>query len=474
MAELQHKSRIMEFTIRQRAIDIVEQLLQNDPEIIGFGVYIWNITETCEVISMLKSLRADIKIIIGGPEVSYETELSPLYPWVDYIICGQADFSFAQICRQIKNGLNTSQKIINAESFHPNVLNLPYQFYNDDDIDHRVVYVEASRGCPFKCEFCLSSLDKTAQAFDIDLFLQEMDKLYQRGVRHFKFVDRTFNLNIKISERILQFFLDRLDDNLFLHFELIPDRLPEALKTLISQFPQGSLQFEIGIQSFNPEVQKIISRKQKHQQSCDNIRWLREFSSAHLHTDLIAGLPGEDLKSFAEGFDLLISLQPQEIQLGILKRLRGTPIIRHNEQFCMNYNPNAPYNILSTRDMGFDTLQRLNRFARYWDMFANSGRFRASLPFLLAEQPFDRFLQFSDWLYKNSRQTHKISLENLFRYLHQYLLQCKQGSGFVALLQKDFSQCGIKGRFEQKVQGIRLVSLDKSSTCAKRQQRHLS
>lgn len=204
--------------------------------------------------------------------------------------------------------------------------------YTDEDIAHRTLYVEACRGCPFRGEFFLSSLDKTAWTFDTDLFLDEMEKRYRRGARNFRFVDRTFNLNIKRSLQIIQFFLKKLEaaplDPIFAHFELVPDHLPDALKEAILQFPAGSLQLEIGVQSFNTNVQSLISRKQNNEKSEDNIRWLREHTHAHMHADLIVGLPGENIDSFAKGFNRLVDINPHEIQAGILKRLRGTPVLR--------------------------------------------------------------------------------------------------------------------------------------------------
>ncbi len=468
MEELQPRSQIIEFMISQRPIDIAEQILQQQPKIVGFGVYIWNISQTTEVISILKALRPQLKIILGGPEISYETEKSPAFGYADFIITGQGDFAFRDLCRDLLAARPSLNKIIHAAPFHPQQLKLPYQYYTDEDIRQRVLYVEASRGCPFKCEFCLSSLDKTAQPFDIEQFLGEMEKLYQRGARHFKFVDRTFNLNIKTSRRILQFFLQKPLDDLFLHFELIPDRLPDELRALIEQFPPGSLQFEIGIQTFNPDVQQHISRRQDHQKTLANLRYLFNHTAVHLHTDLIAGLPGEDLASFARGFDLLISLQAQEIQMGILKRLRGTPIIRHSETFDMVFNPNPPYTVLSTSTMDSTTLFRINRFARYWDMIANSGRFAHCLPDILGEQPFDRFMALSDWLFETTQQTHKIALPRLFKLLYDY----HASEHFTELLQKDFERSGIKGRFDA-VTGANIKGDRKAPAASSRQQRHL-
>jgi hypothetical protein len=273
----------------------------------------------------------------------------------------------------------------------------------------------------------LSSLDKTAWPFDIDQFLAEMESLYQRGARLFKFVDRTFNLNIKTSLKIMQFFLDKLEANpadpVFAHFEVVPDHLPDALKEGIRKFPEGTLQFEIGIQSFNPEVQSLISRKQNNQKAAENIRWLCTESHAHLHVDLIAGLPGETMESFGKGFDHLVAVGPHEIQFGILKRLRGTPIIRHTDEYALRFDPQPPYTILENRDIPFTDMQRLVRFARYWDMVANSGRFANTLPVMLGDAPFARFMAFSDWIFANTDATHRIALDRLAALVSQWLQQ---------------------------------------------------
>jgi hypothetical protein len=271
-----------------------------------------------------------------------------------------------------------------------------------------------------------------------------MESLYQRGARLFKFVDRTFNLNIKTSLKIMQFFLDKLeahpDDPVYAHFELVPDHLPDALKEGIAKFPPGALQFEIGIQSFNPAVQTLVSRKQDNQKAADNIRWLTKQSHAHMHVDLIAGLPGETVESFAEGFNKLWALEPHEIQFGILKRLRGTPIIRHTQEFGMVYDPYAPYTILANKDIDFSTMQRLVRFARYWDLVANSGRFGHTLPVLLGDAPFQRFMAFSDWLYANTDATHRIALERLVTMVSRYLqTQGMDKADADALLASDYS-----------------------------------
>ena len=424
---LRAQTQLREFVIGQRSVQIVEDLLALNPRVIGLGVYIWNVVETTQVVRLLKTLRPDVKVVLGGPEVSFEVHSQEICRLADHVITGWGDVTFPKLCRALLKlpggGPQPLMKVVPGEQPPLAELALPYHEYTGEDLAKRLLYVEASRGCPFKCEFCLSSLDKTAWAFELDRFMAEMDTLYQRGARNFKFVDRTFNLKVDFSVRILQFFLDRMQPDLFVHFEVVPDSLPDKLKALIAQFPAGSLQFEVGIQSFNPDVQQRISRKQDNAKTADNLRWLVTESRAHVHADLIFGLPGETLESFAAGFDRLHALAPHEIQFGILKRLRGTPITRHTADFAMVYDPHTPYTILQNSTIDFSTLQRINRFARYWDMVANSGRFSLGLNLLLGGgSAFNNFLSFSDWLWCTTGKTHEFALEKLLDLLHDHLV----------------------------------------------------
>jgi radical SAM superfamily enzyme YgiQ (UPF0313 family) len=425
MGELREQTRIQEFVIGAKTTELVERILATQPKIVGFGVYIWNVEETTKLVATLKQVAPHVIIVLGGPEISHETNGQAIVQLADYVVTGWGDVTFPKLCGEILHGPKPLMKVHAGVQPPMAEIALPYSLYSDEDIAHRTLYVEASRGCPFKCEFCLSALDKTAWPFNIDAFLAEMEALHARGARLFKFVDRTFNLNIKTSLKIMQFFLDKLaanpDDPVYAHFELVPDHLPDALKEGIAKFPPGALQFEIGIQSFNPVVQANISRKQDNGKAAENIRWLCEHSHVHMHVDLIAGLPGETVESFAEGFDKLWALGPHEIQFGILKRLRGTPIIRHTGEFGLVFDPHPPYTILANRDIDFPTMQRLVRFARYWDLVANSGRFNHTIHVLLGARPFDGFMAFSDWLYANTDATHRIALDRLAALVGRWL-----------------------------------------------------
>ncbi|RJG04759.1 radical SAM protein [Noviherbaspirillum cavernae] len=479
MGDLQDETRLHEFVIGAKTADVVEKLLAHQPRIVGFGVYIWNVEETTRVVAMLKRVAPEVVIVLGGPEVSYEPQEQRVVQLADYLVTGWGDVTFPQLCRQILRGPKPLMKIHAGVQPPLSDIALPYRFYTDEDIAHRTLYVEASRGCPFKCEFCLSSLDKTAWPFDLDAFLGELESLHARGARLFKFVDRTFNLNIKSSLRIMQFFLDKLedapDDPVFAHFEVVPDHLPDALKEAIAQFPPGTLQFEIGIQSFNPEVQALVSRRQNNEKATDNIRWLCAHSNAHLHVDLIAGLPGEDIESFARGFDKLVTLQPHEIQFGILKRLRGTPIIRHTDAYRMAFDPYPPYSILATDRIDFATMQRLVRFARYWDLVANSGRFAHTLPLILGDAPFANFMALSDWLYAHTDATHRIALEKLAALVARWLRERGNDEAVIAAsLASDYAGQASMSSSKTAARAGDKAALTSPAALPQRQARHLA
>lgn len=425
MGELQGHSKILEFEISQLAVDIVERLLAEQPTIIGLGVYIWNVQRSREVVSLLRRVAPDVTIVLGGPEVSYETQGQPIIELADYVITGEADLAFAALCEQLLSGNRPAQKIQRASLPDLGIVKMPYAQYTEDDLRNRMLYVEASRGCPFTCEFCLSSIDIPVRQFPLEQLMEELDSLHKRGARTFKFVDRTFNLNVRIARTILSFFLERMEPGLFVHFEMVPDRFPEQLRETVALFPQGALQLEIGIQSFNPDVGKRISRRQDFSKVEDNLRFLKASTQAYLHVDLIAGLPGEDIDSFAAGFDKLINLDPQEIQVGILKRLKGTPIGRHDAEWEMKFSDEPPFEIVSSKTMSFIQLQGMRRFSRYWDLIWNSGNFELGKRLIMDREvsPFWAFWLLSEWIYHRTGRKSHIQLRKLMELMFVYLTE---------------------------------------------------
>jgi len=424
MGKLQHETSICEFTINDNIQDVAEQLLAGRPAIIGIGVYIWNAVQASELVATIKRVAPETIIILGGPEVSY----SPMrvnFDRADLVIQGEGDVAFGELCRAILGGLPPKERIIRAHLPDLGSIALPYDHYSDEDVAHRYIYVEASRGCPFLCEFCLSSIDEKVRNFDIDAVLEHLERLWQRGVRSFKFIDRTFNLNVKIAARLLDFFLSKCEaEPCFVHFEVIPDHFPEALKERISRFPAASLQLEIGIQTLNEEVARRIHRNLKLKKIEQNIRFLESETAAHMHLDLIVGLPGESLASFGENLNRLCAMTASEIQIGILKKLSGTTLNRHDHDYGMVYSDRPPYDILKNSCLSFEDIQQMKRFARFWDLFYNSGNFKQCMSLLWPDgDVFKSFHAFSVWIYGQTQSTWKISLERLAELLFNYLTQ---------------------------------------------------
>ncbi len=427
LQELEPRAALWEGDIHQQPLEVVEQILSRIPRIVGLGVYIWNVLETRAVVSLLKRVRPEVDVVLGGPEVSHETDGQELAGMADYVIAGEADLEFADLCRALLTGQRPAGKLIVAAPPDPGALRLPYRLYRDEDLAQRMVYVESSRGCPFHCEFCLSSLDVPVRAFPLEPLLKEFEGLLERGLRRFKFVDRTFNLEIGRSVAILDFFLNHWTPGLFLHFEMIPDHFPRVLRERVRRFPAGSLQFEVGLQTLDSDVGERIRRRQDNAAAEENFRFLREETGVHVHADLILGLPGESIEGFARGFDRLVQWNPQEIQVGLLKRLRGTTLGRHDAEWGMVYRAEPPYDLLCNHLIDFATMQRLRRFARYWDLVANSGNFVETTPRLWSEasSPFAAFLAWSDWLYRRLGRQHAIALDRLAEELFRYLVDVR-------------------------------------------------
>ena len=421
---LHDRSIIVEFDNSLAPQAAAEKLLAHNPEIVLFSVYIWNLTVTAETAAILRTVRPDLKIVIGGPEVSYEYEDLALFRTADHLICGEGEGVIEKICRDLLNGTSLP-KVINAPPADLKNIALPYDEYTDEDIAHRRIYVETSRGCPFKCEYCLSALEENVRFFPPDRIFPMFGKLIERGVRIFKFLDRSFNINAAHAAAVLRFFLENRRDGMMLHLEWEPEHLPPSLEKLIAEAPPGFLQLEVGVQTFNPEVAGRIERPLDAEKVESHIRTLAALPSVHLHADLIAGLPGETFDSIAAGFDRLHACGPDEIQLGILKKLRGAPIAKHDVEWQMVYNTSPPYDALQTATLSFVELQKIRRFARYWDITVNNGRFPQTAPLLWKNQRsvFAAFMEWSVWLYEQTHTTFGFTPARLAQLLEQFLTE---------------------------------------------------
>jgi radical SAM superfamily enzyme YgiQ (UPF0313 family) len=422
LQELQERAKIVEFTINDQTQTIAEEIIKHHPKIIGISVYIWNARETSDLIEILKKILPDTIIVLGGPEAGYLPHRVD-FSKADYIISGEGEEVFYELCKNIIALTPQQEHFIRAPIPDIKKITLPYRAYSDDDVAHRYIYVEASRGCPFECEFCLSSIDEKVRNFQLDELLAEFELLWDRGARSFKFIDRTFNLNMTFANRILDFFLSK-EPPYFAHFEVIPDHFPDVLKDKIARFPVGALQLEIGIQTLDPVIAQGINRPLKLEKIYDNLRFLENETSAHIHLDLIVGLPGETLEGFGRNLDKLMSITSCEIQIGILKNLSGTTLSRHDKEHGMMYSDTPPYDILQNDNLTFIQIQKMKRFARFWDIFYNSGSFKKTVTLLWGNgSVFESFYAFSEWIYTQTLSTWKISLDRQISLLHAYLCE---------------------------------------------------
>lgn len=414
---------IREFISAQSPSEIAEALLAESPRVLGFGVYIWNVRAATQVVETVKRVRPDICIVLGGAEMGYEYEGTELFSHADYLILGEGEAAFAHLAEAVLSGNAPAEKVIAAPRPSLSSLTLPYSLYDAEDLANRCTYVEASRGCPFQCDFCLSALEPGVREFPLDWFLDAMENLIARGARQIRFVDRTFNIREERAEAILRFFLSHWREGLRVHFEIMPDRLSKRLLDLMAEFPPGGIHLEVGVQTFDPGVQEAIARRQCLETTEANLRFLRTHTGALLHADLVAGLPGESWASFAAGFDRLLGLEPHEVQVGILKRLKGAPISRHAAARKMIFASEPPYEVLQTDLLDFFQLQRIKRFARYFDLYVNAGNFPRALELLWRIRPsrFDAFMALSDALWSATHRTHELSLTRLAERLYAFL-----------------------------------------------------
>jgi radical SAM superfamily enzyme YgiQ (UPF0313 family) len=452
LGPLEDSCEIIEFALRQPLGEKLEALLAAPLRILGISVSIWNHTATVELLEELEKAwaakGAKPVVVLGGPEVSHLPEDAEIFRFADFVIRGEGETAFRALCEEILTTERPAKvqkmppQFINAENAVVNNIKSAYHLYTDEDLAKKLVYVEASRGCPFNCEFCLSALKNISgqgavREYPLEPLFAEMDSLVSRGAKTFKFLDRTFNLSIKRALRICDFFLEKIEQRkelwpqggLVVHFEMVPSLFPGELRETLARFPPGTLRLEIGIQTLNPEVSARIGRRSNPEKEIEAIRFLREKTHAIIHADLIAGLPGEDIASFARGFDRLwlalsetnespkADYQRAEIQLGILKLLPGAPISRHSETFGMRYSALPPYEVLETSAMSAGDLLRIKNFARFWELIINRGLIK----FTESKPVFEDFMVLSDRLFAHFGRNWGIDKDELRETVKKYL-----------------------------------------------------
>ncbi len=412
-----------EFYMRVPVEFAAEQIRAHQPRLVALGVYIWNAKRITELIRSLRASDPDLIIVLGGPEISAAPESFPVYELVDAVIVGEAESIFGSWCRRLLHGVRPPHKVIRASVPDLSTLTLPYSLYSDKDLRTRHIYVETTRGCPFHCDFCVSGCEDGIREFPLDDTLNALCGLAERGVQTLRFVDRTFNARPGRGARILDTLRPWADHGLRLHLEFTPQAVyREDLQQALCDWPPGALHIEVGIQSFNETVLRRVNRPGVGQEEAA-LRFLLETGRAEVHADLIVGLPGEDWDSIAAGFDRLVKIGPQEIQVGILKNLPGTALKQHITEWNLSFDSEPPYALRSSALLSPDDLARLTRFAAFWDRLANHKQFPRTLQFLLRNHvsAFASFMHVSDWLYAGLGRTHSIDLYDLCTALYAYL-----------------------------------------------------
>ena len=439
-AEPEHEIELSEYTIKDPTLNIATDLFSKKPDIIGFSCYIWNIEETIKVIKILRKIMPEVTIILGGPEVTYDVPywLERLVD-VDFIVIGEGEESFKQLLDQLNGDrdwskvhgvayLSEGKPVIKPQQNKIDLRDVPSPFRFQEDLPQlgkRVTYIETSRGCPFRCQFCLSSIEVGVRYFDREKVKEDIRYLMKHGAKTIKFVDRTFNISRSYAMEMFQFLIDEHLPGTVFQFEITADIMrPEVIEFLNEHAPQGLFRFEIGIQSTNDETNDLVMRKQNYKKLTRTVTMVKDGGKIDQHLDLIAGLPEEDYYSFRKTFNDVFELRPEELQLGFLKMLRGTGLrIRANEH-QYTYMDHSPYEILGNNVLSFDDIVRIKQVEDVLEKYWNDHRMDRTIEYLVTEcfeTPFDFFQQFgSFWENKGwSRIGHQ--LEDLFRRLHEFL-----------------------------------------------------
>lgn len=414
-----------EFEMRLPASAAAERILSHRPRVVALGVYIWNVERTAELVRLLRAHAPELVIVLGGPEVSAAPHEFPAVDAVDTVIVGEAERVFGDLCRGWIAGDRPAEPVIYAPLPILDQLVLPYNLYSDKDLQTRHIYVETTRGCPFRCDFCTSGGVEPLRDFPLETTLAEVRRLAERGARTLRFVDRTFNAKPERAAAILNELLPWAKQGLRVHLEFTPQaKYPEVLQKALWAWPVGQLHIEVGVQSLNEEVARRVRRPGITEAEAA-LSYLIRVAGADVHADLIAGLPGEDERSIAASFDRLWALGPQEIQLGVLKYLPGTALDRHIAEWKMQFAPEPPYALMHSSTLSAEAIHRITCFAAYWERLANHRPFPRALELIFQtdSSPYRAFMRWSVWLFDRVGRTHSLALEDLLTDLYIYLTQ---------------------------------------------------
>jgi anaerobic magnesium-protoporphyrin IX monomethyl ester cyclase len=404
---------IREFVINQPIWKIAAEIQKLQPDVLGIGIYIWNRSQSLELIERLQKQMPELKFVVGGPEVSFEEEGSLAFP----VISGEGEKKWVEFLELTGKNETPSDEVLKRWRTYGTDLPELIPAYQEEDypeLKNRIVYFETSRGCPYLCSFCLSALDKTVRYFDESLIQNQIKELLNNGIQKIKFVDRTFNLKPKRMKELMEW-LSQFKGNEF-HFEVVGDILTPEILNFLKTVPSGMFQFEIGIQTTTESVQETIQRKQSNQKLFETIQQLVEQDRIHFHCDLIFGLPGETLEDIKQSFSQVIALRPHELQLGFLKFLPGAPINDQVGKHQYRYQSTPPYELISHQNLSAEEVLYLKQFEDIFDRYYNSKRFRFSIHYLLEKlDPVTLFNRLLEYHGSHGLLMNPVSLDEYYR-----------------------------------------------------------
>lgn len=464
---------IVEYTINMPVLHILNDITEHDIDVLGFACYIWNIEMTLHVVDMVKAVRPDIKIVLGGPEVSFTAdELLERCPNIDYIVQGEGEEAFHALVTALQLGNDGLDPVIpgvrgrrndsilgSAEAVEVcdlSTIPFPYTEEDMDDLEHKIIYYESSRGCPFSCQYCLSGNKNTVRFFPQDRTLEELQWFIDHGVKQVKFVDRTFNCAPHHHRPLMEFMRDS-DTDMNFHLEMEPELMTEWETNILCETPPGRIQIEVGVQSTHKKTLDAINRYNDWPYIQKSIRPIIQAGRTHVHMDLIVGLPHEDFNRFGQSFNDLFSLQPHALQIGFLKLLKGSGVRRMSE-YKYVVDPLAPYEVLSTHVLPYDNVRFLKYFEDVFERFYNSERFRTTFGYIgqqLIHGETDAFTYFCDmtraWLKEGN---HKVNLKDIDQIEFLYRFFLAKGDTIAAELLQYDTLVSYRGKVRSEAVGL--------------------
>ncbi len=464
---------IVEYTINMPVLHILSDITELDIDVLGFACYIWNIEMTLHVVDMVKAVRPDIKIVLGGPEVSFTAdELLERCPNIDYIVQGEGEEAFHALVTALQLGNDGLDPVIPGvrgrrdgsilgsieavEVRDLSTIPFPYTEEDMDDLEHKIIYYESSRGCPFSCQYCLSGNKNTVRFFPQERTLKELQWFIDHGVKQVKFVDRTFNCAPHHHRPLMEFMRDS-DTDMNFHLEMEPELMTEWETNILCETPPGRIQIEVGVQSTHKKTLDAINRYNDWPYIQKSIRPIIQAGHTHVHMDLIVGLPHEDFNRFGQSFNDLFSLQPHALQIGFLKLLKGSGVRRMRE-YKYVADPLAPYEILSTHVLPYDDVRFLKYFEDVFERFYNSERFRTTFGYIgqqLIHGETDAFTYFCDmiraWLKEGN---HKVNLKDIDQIEFLYRFFLAKGDTIAAELLQYDTLVSYRGKVRSEAVGL--------------------